>query len=85
MPRSTAKFTEGYLQPLAVCDTAIREQTMDGRVRGDERQSVGEFKSSPLVESAVRADPASADCRFVNQLHSQPRFYSFGWLSRPAT
>jgi hypothetical protein len=37
------------------------------------------------VESAVRADPASADCRFVNQLHSQPRFYSFGWLSCPAT
>lgn len=85
MSRSSTKFSESYLQSLAVCDSALGEQLMNGRVSGDERQSIGEFKSSTLVNRAVRANPGSADCRFMHQLHGQSGFHSFGWLSRPPT
>jgi hypothetical protein len=53
MPRCASEFPEGDLQPFAVRYGALGQQLVDGCVRGDEGQPVGEFESATLMNRSV--------------------------------
>lgn len=82
--RGTTHSAQGNLQANAFGDRVFVEQVVNGRIRRDERQTVGQFESTARVQRAVGANPARADGRLVNQLQSQTRFDAFARLPGPA-
>jgi hypothetical protein len=79
------QLTQRDLKALAVLHRPLREQLVDRRVRRDEGQAIGQFKSAPNGQGTFGANACGADRCLVNQLQSQTRFGTLARLPQTST
>ncbi|MCX6922804.1 MAG: hypothetical protein NT154_06270 [Verrucomicrobia bacterium] len=73
MAASAAQLSHSDLKRLGLLDRMRIEQVVNGLVRGQKWQAIGELES-PLAQATPLTDPGHAQGGLVDQLQRQARF-----------
>ena len=79
---SAANFPQRQLKLSGLGYGMGVEQLVEGGIRGDKRQSIGDFKTL-LGKGAFTPVRAKAESRFIDEMQGHPRFDLFGGLATP--